>query len=99
MTIISRDHCRALIREKLDQAKFAHYRAAVMGRYNGGSSYTFTVPGGRGYTYVRLVNNGKVASLSQALNKAGVPNTGNLPIWVDRDIDGRLIIVATRFEG
>jgi hypothetical protein len=99
MNIISRDHCRALIRGKLDMAKYAHYRAAVMGKYNGGTSWTFTVPGGRGYTYVRLMQNGKVATLTQALNKASVPNTGNLPIWVDRDIDGRLIIVATRFEG
>lgn len=90
---------RAAIRRALAGAKYTNYIPAVMGRDDGGGSFTFTVPGGRGYTYVRVVNGGNVVSTTTAINRAGIANTGDLPIWLDKDIDGRLIIVSARFVG
>jgi hypothetical protein len=97
--MITRDEVRSLIRDKLAHAKFMNYIPAVMGRFDGGSTYTFTVPGGRGYTYVRIIQSGSPITLTKALNRAGIANTGDLPIWLDYDADGRLIIISARFTG
>lgn len=69
-----------------------------LGRPDGGASYTFTVPGGLGFTYVRVFQ-GDGMTLAKARNTAGVAETGDTPIWLDIDRDGQLCIVGTRWEG
>jgi hypothetical protein len=97
--MITRNEVRHLIRSKLAQAKFMNYIPAVMGRDDGGASFTFTVPGGRGYTYVRIIQSGSPITLTKALNRAGIAETGDLPVWLDQDADGRLVIISARFTG
>jgi hypothetical protein len=93
------EDARNAVRLALARAKYLNYIPAVMGRDDGGGSFTFTVPGGRGFTYVRVVNGGNVVSTATAINRAGIANTGDLPIWLDKDIDGKLIIISARFVG
>jgi hypothetical protein len=72
----------------------------LMGKPLTASTWAFDVPGGRGWKYVRIVAaNGESASTTQALNAAGVSDTGDLPIWLDTDTEGNLTIVGQRFEG
>lgn len=71
---------------------------ARMGRPDGGGLWTFDVPGANGLTYVRVFQ-GEGVTLTKARNVAGLAELDDLPIWLDRDKDGNLIIIATRWEG
>lgn len=80
------------------KARYAGRIPGLMGKPDGGGGFDFTAPGGRGYTWVRYTL-GQSATTTIAVNKRGVAETGDTPIWLDYDIDGRLIIVDTRYEG
>lgn len=81
----------------VNRAKNANKTPAVMGRYDS-PGYTFTVPGGHGFTYVRIIGSG-MTTLTMAINRAGVAETGDLPVWLDRGKDGRWYIIEERYEG
>ena len=95
---ISRFLMRRPFEGAVSTARYSARRPGLLGRQDNVGVYTITVPGGHGYKYVRLLQ-GKVASLAMALDRANVGTTGDTPIWLDTDLDGRLIIVGTRYEG
>lgn len=71
---------------------------ALMGRDDGGGSFTYTVPGGHGYTFVRDIS-GQSITLTKAINRAGVANTGDLSIWIEKNTDGVWEITGERYSG
>jgi hypothetical protein len=75
-------------------------RAARAFRPDGAGVYTRTVPGGLGYTYVRM-QAGTGQSLSMAIDLIGLtsPTDNNKPIWIEPGPDGRWYITARRYEG
>lgn len=80
-----------------NKSKFTRRVPGLMGRKDSAApTYTFTVPGGQGYTYVRI-GDGSSSALTVAFNRAGVASTGDLKIWVDIDSDGRATIVDLRY--
>jgi hypothetical protein len=80
-----------------NQSKFTRRVPGLMGRKDDAvPTYTFTVPGGQGYTYVR-VGDGSSSALAVAFNRGGVALTGDLKVWVDIDSDGRATITELRY--
>jgi hypothetical protein len=73
-------------------------KPALIGRDDGGSTYTQTVLGGLGYIYIR-VQQGDQITISQALNPYGFTLTDNGAVWIDYDPGGRAYIARKRYEG
>lgn len=99
--MVSDHELRNAFRRAVRTAYFHNYTPARLGRPDGGGTFTFTAPGGRGMTYVRVFQQDGV-TLSQAIDRAGVTSgtpTGDLPVWLDKDKDGRWIIIMERYEG
>ncbi len=97
---ISMDDVQRVFRQAVQTALYANYIPGRLGKPTGTGTWTFDVAGGRGWKYVQIVAaSGESASISQALNGAGVPNTGDLPIWLNKSVEGKLTIVGQRFEG
>lgn len=98
--MVSDQDLQRAFRNAVRRAYYSTYTPARLGRPDGGGTFTFTVPGGRGMTYVRVFQQDGV-TLTQAVDRAGVTSgtpTGDLPIWLDKDIDGRWIIIMERHE-
>lgn len=88
---------RQLWNQAIRKAQYANYTPALMGRDDDGvGGFTFDTASGDGRTYVRVLKGG-VMTLTRAFNRAGIANTGDLPIWLDKDVDGRWIIVSARY--
>lgn len=99
--MVSQQDLQRAFKNAVRRAYYATYTPARLGRPDGGGSYTFDVPGGRGMTYVRIYQQDGV-TLAQAVDHIGVTTgtpTGDLPIWLDKDPDGRWRIVMLRHEG
>lgn len=77
-------------------ARYVRNIPGLLGRKDGPSTWTFTVPGGQGYTYVR-VGDSSGSVLTVAFNRAGVASTGDLKIWLQIGADGRLVISGERY--
>ena len=89
---------KAAFHELVKSSIYASRLMGVMGRWDGGTSYTFTVPGNAGKVYVRLLN-GDLTTVTTAINEAGVTESGVQAIWLERRSDGRLYITGPRYEG
>ncbi len=80
-----------------NQSKFTRRVPGLMGRKDDAvPTYTFTVLGGQGYTFVRVAD-GSGSGLTIAFNRGGIALTGDLKVWVDIDSDGRAIIAELRY--
>jgi len=79
-------------------AQYQNYTPARMGRLDAGPAYVFDVPGGHNMTYVRI-EQGEITTLAHAYNSGGVAETGDLRVWLDRNVDGVWIIVGVRYTG
>jgi hypothetical protein len=77
------------------QTDFTRRVPGLMGRADA-AGYTFTVPGNQGLTYARTIC-GRATTLVHAWNRAGIAETGDLPIWLDIDSAGRTIIAEARY--
>ncbi len=97
-TSIVDDEIRKLWRDVTRAELFAHRVPALLGREDSGGSFTIPVSAWPGYVYVRRFQAGAL-TLDKAINRAGVVEAGDLPIWLDRDADGRWIIVGERYTG
>ena len=95
---VSRTKLRRPFQGAVTKAKFVNRIPGLLGRPDGGAAFTVTVPGGKGYKFVRMLQ-GIGVSLSIAIDRAGVGTTGDTPIYLDYDSDQRLIIVGLRYEG
>ena len=71
---------------------------ALMGKQTGAATYTYDVPGGRGLKYVRILQGNVATSIVQAVNEAGIADTGDLPIWIKQVEGARYAIVKARFN-
>lgn len=87
-------------RRAVQAAERANYVPGRLGKQTGTATWVYDVNGGRGWKYVQiLAANGESASITQALNEAGVSDVGNLPIWLNKNMEGKLVIVGQRFTG
>ncbi len=77
---------------------FAHHVPALLGSENVGGGFTIPVSAWPGFVYVRRFQAGAL-TVDKAINRAGVVEAGDLPIWLDRDADGRWIIIGERYTG
>ena len=91
------DELRTVFNAAVRRAQYANYTPALMGRDDDGiGGFTFDTASGDGHTYVRVLKGG-VVTLARALNRAAIAETGDLPIWLDKDVDGRWIIISARY--
>jgi hypothetical protein len=97
MSIVDNE-LRQLFNRAVRVAQHVNYTPALMGRDDGGGSFTFLAASGDGQVYVRILKGG-VVTLARAINQAGIAHTGDLPIWLDKGPDGRWIIVSARYTG
>ena len=96
MTLVDNE-MRRLFDSAIRRAQYKNYVPALMGRDDDGvGGFTFDTASGDGRTYVRVLRGG-VMTLTRAFNRAGIAETGDLPIWLDKDVDGRWIIVSARY--
>lgn len=78
-------------------AKFTRRIPGLMGRKDDAvPTYTYDAPGGQGYKYVRIAD-GSGSALTIAFNTAGVADTGDLKLWLEKGSDGRMVIVSERY--
>ncbi len=77
---------------------FAHHVPALLGREDSGGGFTIPVSAWPGFVYVRRFQAGAL-TVDKAINRAGVIERGDLPIWLDRDADGRWIVIGERYTG
>lgn len=89
---------RDALRRAMRAIENADLIPALMGKKTGGAAWTYDVPGGRGLKYVRVVQGDHAVSVMQCINEAGVADTGDLPIWIRRDVGARWVIVKERFN-
>jgi len=80
------------------RVQFANYTPALLGKPDGIGGFDFDVPGGQGFVYVRVIQ-GESVTLAHAINKAGVAETGDLPVWLDRGAAGYWMIAEARVGG
>src|SRR5574340_1199759 len=97
-TNIVDDETRKLWRQATRAELFAHHLPALLGREDAGGSFTIPVAAKPGYVYVRRFQGGSL-TLDKAINRAGVVEAGDLPIWLDRDVEGRWVIAGERYVG
>jgi hypothetical protein len=101
MTIFyTREDARRALAHGSIRAINSRRQPARLFRFDGGSTYTATVPGGNGLTYVRIFQ-GESIQLTQAIDRIGVssPADDDKPVYLDVDTDGNLIIYEFRYEG
>lgn len=99
--MVSSYELQQAFKRAVNKAKFAVRYPARLGVPTGPAAWTFTVPGGHGFTYIRVYQGGGV-TIAKAIDRIGVTSgtpTGDTPIWVDKDKDGNWIIVELRYEG
>lgn len=79
------------------ETKFTRRAPGLMGRKDSAvPTYTYDAPGGQGYKYVRVAD-GSGSTLTIAFNRAGISDTGDTKIWLEKESDGRWIIVGERY--
>jgi hypothetical protein len=91
---------RMAFRSAVARARYSQRVQAKLGLPSGVGTFTFTVPGGNGFTYVRIYQ-GNGMQIAKAIDRLGVssPTDDDKPVWLDRDKDGNYIIVEFRYEG
>lgn len=94
----TREDVRKLLRRFLRADANDSLVPALMGKKTGASSWTYDVPGERGLKYVRVLQGSDAITVMQCVNEAGVPGTGDLPIWIKQDVGARWVIVKERFN-
>jgi hypothetical protein len=72
---------------------------ALVGKPIGVASWTFTPPGFSGWLFVRLIQADGGQSLTRALNTAGVAETGDLEVWVGKNLENQWEIKRLRRQG
>lgn len=97
---ISIDRVRATVRSGITRARYQQRTPAKLFKPTGAASYDATVPGGHGFTYVRIFQ-GEGVVLAKAIDRLGVssPTDDDKPVWLDKDPDGNYIIADWRYEG
>lgn len=94
------DDVRRAFSRAVQAALYENYIPGRLGKPTATATWVYDVNGGRGWKYVQILSaSGESASISQALNAAGVSNVGDLPIWLNKSVEGKLTIVGQRFEG